>query len=107
MKSITAPLADSSIIPSSPISKGVHGIVYIGKNMDKLIRTSSPQQHHDLSIMSPIEPNLIHQTPSLPNSSSHLPEPETSKSSSFTEEDYETVVRIVSPSPSLPASTRT
>ncbi|PLW30782.1 hypothetical protein PCANC_23887 [Puccinia coronata f. sp. avenae] len=103
----TGRLIINQYMKGKEIGRGVHGIVYIGKNMDKLIRTSSPQQHHDLSIMSPIELNLIHQTPSLPNSSSHLPEPETPKSSSFTEEDYETVaIKVVRREPKGPKSLR-
>ncbi|KAA1086758.1 hypothetical protein PGT21_011124 [Puccinia graminis f. sp. tritici] len=104
----TGRLIINQYMKGNELGRGVHGIVYIGKNMDKLIRTSTPQTN-DSFLNHPIEP--------LPEELDHHPhnnqsadrdrQPPPRTTSSWTEEDYETVaIKVVRREPKGPKSLR-
>ncbi|KAH9463859.1 hypothetical protein Pst134EA_015939 [Puccinia striiformis f. sp. tritici] len=79
----TGRLIINQYMKGKELGRGVHGIVYIGKNMDKLIRTSPP----------------------TPNPTDELIEEE--RACTWTEEDYETVaIKVVRREPRGPKSLR-
>ena len=102
----TGRLIINQYMKGNELGRGVHGIVYIGKNMDKLIRTSPPQHHHPSILNHSQELTPIPTESSSPNL--QLQDGEgPARTSTWTEEDYETVaIKVVRREPKGPKSLR-
>lgn len=117
----TGRLIINQYMKGKELGRGVHGIVYIGKNMDKLIRTSAPLPSlspRNTSIELLRDPEPLSSCASIGNSSALFHPIITppgsmndtnleTTSSPWSEEDYETVaIKVVRREPKGPKSLR-
>ncbi|MBW0500209.1 hypothetical protein O181_039924 [Austropuccinia psidii MF-1] len=108
--SITGRLIINQYMKGKELGRGVHGIVYIGKNMDKVIRTTSLPQNgvaSDLRELSEQPHNQIqpsHLSRTWPINGHH---DNSTALGLLTQEDYETVaIKVVRREPRGPKSLR-